>query len=184
MLTRDEALALVLGKRPENHLVNHATQTEAIMRALAGRLGRDPELWGQTGLLHDLDFPETRDTPGRHGLAAREALAGKLPGEALAAIAAHNEEHTGVVAATDLDFALRAAESSTGLIMAAALVRPARMQGMAPKGLKKKMKDKSFAANVSRERIRECEKLGLSLDEFLSLAIAAMAGVAADTGIG
>lgn len=183
MLTPSEALALVKSKNPEPHMVRHALQSEAIMRALAGRLGHDPELWGVTGLLHDLDFPQTKGAMERHGLAARAELAGKLPEEALYAIAAHNEEHTGVAAASALDFALRAAETVTGLVMAAALVRPARMAGMEPKGLKKKMKDKSFAAAVNRERIRECEKLGLTLDEFLALSIAAMTPVAAETGI-
>ncbi|MEW5773334.1 MAG: HD domain-containing protein [Thermodesulfobacteriota bacterium] len=183
MLTRDEALTLVRSKNPETHMLNHAVQSEAVMRALAGRLGRDPELWGLAGLLHDLDFPFTRHTPERHGLAAREELAGRLPEEALYAIAAHNEECTGVAAAGDFDFALRAAESVTGLVMAAALVRPTRMEGMEPKSLKKKMKDKSFAAAVDRERIKECERLGLSLDDFLALSIAAMAPIAAETGI-
>jgi len=183
MLSRDQALDLILDKKPERHMVHHAIQSEAIMRALAQRLGHDPELWGLTGLLHDLDFPLTRHIPEKHGVVAREELAGRLPEEALRAIAAHNEECTGVMAAADFDFALRAAETATGLIMAAALVRPTRMQGMEPKSLKKKMKDKSFAAAVNRERIRECEKLGLTLDEFLALAIAAMTPIASETGI-
>jgi len=183
MLSRDDALALVASKNPEPHMVNHALQSEAIMRALAERLGHDPDLWGVTGLLHDLDFPLTKSTPDQHGVRAREELAGKLPEEALHAIVSHNEECTGVAAASPFDFALRAAETTTGLVMTAALVRPTRMEGMEPKSLKKKMKDKSFAAAVSRERIRECEKLGLTLDEFLALAIAAMTPIAAETGI-
>ena len=183
MISRDEALALVKGKNPEQHMVNHALQTEAIMRALAERLGHDPALWGVTGLLHDLDFPLTKATPERHGVQAREELGGRLPEEALHAIVSHNEECTGVAAETAFDFALRAGETVTGLIMTAALVRPTRMEGMAPKGLKKKMKDKSFAAAVNRDRIRECEKLGLTLDEFLTLSIEAMTPIAAETGI-
>lgn len=183
MLTRDEALALVKAQGPEPHLVHHAVQTEAIMRALALRLGHDPELWGVTGLLHDLDYPATRDTPARHGLEAAALLTGRMPDDALRAIVAHNEECTGVAAASPFDFALRAAESATGLISAAALVRPTHMQGMEPKSLKKKMKDKAFAAAVSRERIRECERLGLTLDDFFLLAIPAMATVAAETGL-
>jgi hypothetical protein len=183
MLTRDEALDLVRSKNPEPHMLNHAVQSEAIMRALAQRLGHDPELWGLAGLLHDLDFPQTKGVPEQHGLVAREELAGKLPEDALHAIVAHNEECTGVAAAGAFDYALRAAESTTGLVMTAALVRPTRMEGMEPKSLKKKMKDKSFAAAVSRDRIRECEKLGLTLDEFLAIAIAAMTPIAAETGI-
>ncbi|BBD10064.1 HDIG domain-containing metalloprotein [Desulfovibrio ferrophilus] len=184
MLPRDEALELVKSQNPEPHLVNHAIQTEAIMRALALKLGHDPELWGVTGLLHDLDYPQTKDNPARHGLDAADMLKGKMPEDALQAIVAHNEEHTQVAAANQFDYALRAAESATGLISAAALVRPTRMEGMKPKSLKKKMKDKSFAASVSRERIRECEKLDMDLGEFFLTAIPAMAEVASETGLG
>lgn len=183
MLTHDEALELVKSRNPEPHLVNHALQTEAIMRALAAELDQDAELWGVTGLLHDLDYPDTKDNPARHGLDAVDALTGKMPDDALQSIAAHNEEYTGVAAANPFDYALRAAESATGLISAAALVRPTKMEGMKPKSLKKKMKDKAFAAAVSRERIRECEKLGLDLGAFFLLAIPAMADVAEETGL-
>lgn len=184
MLDRDAAMELVLSRKPESHLVNHAVQTEAIMRALAGKMGQDEGLWAVTGLLHDLDYPDTKDNPSRHGLDAVEIIGDKLPEDALHAIAAHNEEYTEVAAQSDFDFALRAAESVTGLISAAALVRPTRMEGMKPKSLKKKMKDKSFAASVNRERIRECDRFGMELGEFLQVGIAAMAGVADETGIG
>ena len=184
MIRRDDALALIKAQNPNPGLLAHGRQTEAVMRALAERLGQDPELWGVTGLLHDLDYPQTAAAPERHGLALAELLPeGALPPEALRAIAAHNDEHTGVAPETAFDFALRAAESVTGIISAAALVRPDRMNGMAPKSIKKKMKDKAFAANVRRANILECDKAGLPLDEFLTLAIAAIAGVAAETGL-
>ncbi len=183
MISRADALALVRSKNPEPHMVHHAVQSEAIMRALAARLGHDPEVWGLAGLLHDLDFPLTKHDMHQHGVLAAAELAGKLPEDAVHAISSHNEEGTGIKAESAFDFALRAAETATGLVMAAALVRPTRMEGMEPKSLKKKMKDKSFAAAVNRERIRECEKLGLTLDEFLALAIAAMTPIAAETGI-
>lgn len=183
MITRQEAMDLLLSHRPESHLVNHAVQTEAIMAAMAGRLGQDAVLWGLTGLLHDLDYPLTRDTPSRHGLEAAVELAGLLPDEALRAIVAHNGERTGMAPESVFDYALRASEAVTGLISAAALIRPTGMEGLAPKSIKKKMKDKAFAAMVSREDILECAKAGLDLDEFLALAIAAMAGVAETTGL-
>jgi uncharacterized protein len=183
MLTRDEAMALLMARNPERHMVSHALEAEAVMAAMAEKLDRDAALWGLTGLLHDLDYPDTKSDPARHGLAARELLEGKLPPEALHAIAAHNSEHTGVEPENDFDYALRAGETVTGLIAAAALVRPTRMEGMKGKSLKKKMKDKSFAAAVRRENIHECEKAGLSLDDFLALSIAAMTAVAADVGL-
>ena len=153
------------------------------MRALAGHLGQDAELWGLTGLLHDVDFPATKTDPNRHGLLARELVGDALPPEAVTAIAAHNSEQTGIAPTTALDFGLRAAETVTGIISANALVRPEGMVGMTPKSVKKKMKDKAFAANVRRENIRECERAGVPLDVFLSLAIAAMAAME-DQGAG
>ncbi|SBW00520.1 HDIG domain protein [uncultured delta proteobacterium] len=174
MLTRDAALALLNEQNPEQHMVQHALASEAVMRALARHFGEDEELWGLAGLLHDVDFPHTRETPEKHGLVAEGLLTGKLPPEVVTAVKAHNGECTGALPETRLDYALRAGETVTGMVMAAALVRPTGMDGMEAKSLKKKMKDKTFAAAVSRERIRECEKIDLSLDDFFALAIKAM----------
>lgn len=175
-MTREEALALVQAQHPEAHLVEHGEQTEVVMRAMAERFAPGQEdVWAITGLLHDVDYPMTKETPDKHGLMAAEIIGGRLPAEALHAIAAHNSECTGITPQTDFDWALRCAESVTGLIKAAALVRPDGYSGIKAKSLKKKMKDKSFAANVDRDRIRECEKLGLELGEFLDLAVTAMA---------
>ncbi|EFL50202.1 metal dependent phosphohydrolase [Solidesulfovibrio fructosivorans JJ]] len=184
MIDRPTAVECIAAQNPHPGLVAHGRETEVVMRAMAARLGEDPELWGITGLLHDLDYPQTAATPERHGLALAELLPeGALPPEAMHAIAAHNDEHTGVAPQTPFDFALRASESVTGIISAAALVRPDKMVGMKPKSIKKKMKDKAFAANVRRANILECEKAGVPLDEFLALAIAAIADVAAETGL-
>ncbi len=183
MITRDDALALLAASKPEPHLLHHALETEAIMRGLARRLGRDEELWGLTGLLHDLDFPRTKDTPERHGLEAMAALEGKLPAEALHAIRAHNGERTGTAPETELDYALRSAETVTGRVAANALVRPTKMVGMKPKSLKKKMKEKAFAANVNRETIRECEKIGVELGELFQISIEALTPIADQVGL-
>jgi putative nucleotidyltransferase with HDIG domain len=181
MLDRTEALAMITASAPA-HLLVHALETEAVMRALADRLGQDPETWGLAGLLHDLDYPQTKDTPEKHGLLTAETLTGKLPDEAVQAIARHNEIN-GNLPETRFDFALRCGETVTGLIHTAALVRPTRMQGMEAKSLKKKMKDKAFAASVCRETIRECEKIGLELGDFLTLAIGAITGIEAEVGL-
>jgi len=183
MLTRDEALALLNKHVPDPQLVCHSLESEAVLAALARRLGKDESLWGITGLLHDLDYATTKDQPERHGLASAELLAGLLPDEALTAIRAHNGERTGVAPSTELDFALRCGETVTGLIHTNALVRPARMDGMDAKSLKKKMKDKAFAASVCRETIGECQKLGLEQAEFFTIAIGAVAGIAGQVGL-
>ncbi len=178
MLSRQEALELFMAKGPDRALMHHALETEAVLRGLAERLGKDVDLWGITGLLHDLDFPQTKDHPEEHGRIAAKELKGKLPEEAVQAIEAHASEMNGTEPQAVLDFALRCGESVTGLISANAMVRPERMEGMKPKSLKKKMKDRSFAANVSRDRIRECEQIGLDLSQFLEVSIASIAGIA------
>ena len=183
MLSRDEALALLGDVPREENQMFHALESEAVLRKLAERLGEDPELWGLTGLLHDLDFPETREEPTRHGLVGAEMLEGKLPEVALNAIRAHNGELNGTTPATSLDWALRCGESVTGLVSANALIRPTGMQGMKPKSLKKKMKNKAFAAAVSREIINECSHLGLELGEFFQLSIDAITPLAGQVGL-
>ena len=174
MPTREEAWKLVTEYVPSESLQRQALAVEAVMRHMARERGQDEELWGLTGLLHDVDFPHTKDTPEKHGLMAEELLAGLVTDEVMNAVKAHNSECTGVAPASRLDYALRCGETVTGMVTAAALVRPTGMDGMEAKSLKKKMKDKAFAAAVNRERIRECEQIGLSLDDFLTLAIKAM----------
>jgi len=183
MLTRSEALALLEASGPAPHELHHALESEAVLRGLAGRLGEDADLWGLTGLLHDLDFPQTRDTPERHGIHGAEMLVGRLPEVAVHAIRAHNGDLNGHAPKTPLDFALRCGESVTGLVAANALIRPTGLVGMNPKSLKKKMKARAFAAKVSREIIGECKELGLDLGEFFQIAIDAITPLADEVGL-
>ena len=109
---------------------------------------------------------------------------GQLPDEALTAIRAHNAEMNGASGpASRFDYALRCGETVTGLISAAALMRPTGMEGMEVKSIKKKMKDKAFAASVCRDNIRQCAEAGLELDEFLALSIEAMHTHSAELGL-
>ena len=181
MITRSEAIELLQKNGVTPSLMKHALASEAVLGALARHFGEDEKLWAMTGLLHDLDFPSTEAQPDRHGLDAAEMLVNQLPEEALAAIKAHNGEHNGSLPGSRLDYALRCGETVTGLISAAALMRPTAYEGMQVKSIKKKIKDKAFAASVCRANILECEKAGLSLDEFLALAIGAMAAQAASS---
>ena len=183
MITRALALELLHAHVPEKNLINHSLESEAVLRALAREKGQDEDVWGITGLLHDLDYSEVSRTPEQHGLVGAALLEGKLPEEALHAIRAHNGEMTGVAPQTDFDFALRCGETVTGLIHTAALVRPTRMEGMKAKSLKKKMKDKAFAASVNRDTIRECDKIGLELGDFLTLAVGAVTEIAAQVAL-
>lgn len=183
MIDRDTALELLRENAPEPHLVQHALASEAVLRALARRFDEDEELWGLTGLLHDWDYPRTAADPARHGLDAAERLVGMLPDEALQAIRAHNAECNGSAVSGRFDVALRCGETVTGLISAAALVRPTGMEGMQASSLKKKMKDKAFAASVNRDCIRQCSELGMELGDFLTLAIGAMAEIDEELGL-
>lgn len=183
MISRDDALALLKDKLTEPNLISHSLESEAVMRGLAAKLGRDEELWGIAGLLHDLDYSTMKDE-SRHGLDTVEMLEGKLPDEALAAIRRHAFEMNGAEGPeTEFDFALRCGETVTGLVHAGALVRPTKINGMKVKSLKKKMKDKAFAASVNRDCIRECDKIGLELGEFLQIAIASVTEIAPEVGL-
>ena len=184
MIERQSALTLLAEQKTPPSLLQHALASEAIMRALAQHFGENEELWGLTGLLHDLDYPATAENAARHGLDTAEMLAGKLPDEALTAIRAHNAEMNGAAGpASRFDYALRCGETVTGLISAAALMRPTGMEGMEVKSIKKKMKDKAFAASVCRDNIRQCAEAGLELDAFLALSIEAMRANAAELGL-
>ena len=184
MLNRTEAMQLLRTHNAEGSLINHALESEAVLRALAERLDANVDLWGLTGLLHDLDYSLTKDDHARHGVESVALLDDGLPKAALQAIQRHAYEMNNVEPPqTDLDFALRCGETVTGLVHAAALVRPTKIEGMKVKSLKKKMKDKAFAASVNRDCIRECDKIGLELAEFLQLSLVAIAKVAPKVGL-
>ena len=184
-LTRDEVWELIQQNISTEVLVKHSLATEAIMRALAERLGEDPEIWGLVGLAHDLDFDKTKDTPHQHTLVTAEILREKgVSEEIIAAIIGHNEAAEGSVRQKPLDHALACAESVTGLIVATALIMPdKKLASVKPKSVRKRMKEKAFARNVNRSAIVECEKLGLELDEFLTLSVQAMQGVSDELGL-
>ena len=124
-MTRDEALAILKEHVKQENLVKHCLAAEAIMRALAQRLGEDAEKWGIAGLLHALDFEETGADPARHGKRAAELLRAQgVPDDIVDAILHHNAEGLGLTRATRFHHALAAAETITGLIVATALVYP------------------------------------------------------------
>ncbi len=182
--SRDAVLALVEARVANENTRRHMLATEAIMRALASRLGEDPDVWGLAGLGHDLDVEGTQDDFTQHGFEAAEALrAAGLPEAAAHAVAAHNPA-TGVAAESSLDVGLIAADQLSGLVTAAALVRPdKRLAEVKPKSVRKRYREGAFARGVDRESIARCGELGLELDEFLELGLVAMQGVSADLGL-
>ncbi len=183
-LSRDEVLAL-LGERVANeNLRRHMLATEAIMRALAEHLGEDPDAWGLAGLGHDLDAEQTEGDFTRHGREAAELLAAAgAPDEVAHAVAAHNPA-TGAPADRAADVDLIASDQLSGLITAAALVRPDKqLAGVQVNSLRKRFREGAFARGVDRTSIQRCEELGVPLDEFFALGLAAMQGIAADLGL-
>jgi hypothetical protein len=183
-LERAPVLAAVEAHVANENLRRHMLATEAIMRALAGRLGEDPDVWGLTGLGHDLDVEETEGDFTRHGAVAADVLRSLgLPDEAAHAVAAHNPD-TGVAATERIDVALIAADQLSGLITAAALVRPDKdLAGVKLKSVRKRYREGAFARGVDRESIARCAELGLELDDFFALGLEAMQGIAPELGL-
>ncbi len=184
MISREEALVLVEEKISNVNLRRHMLASEAVMRSLAERLDQDVELWGLTGLLHDIDLEEIDHDPGRHAAVAAEWLDGKLPAEALSAVRAHNGEQLGIQRKSELEHALAASETLTGLVVATTLVLPSKkIADLKAKSVRKRMKEPRFAAGVNRDIIREGEKLGLELSEFIELGVEAMRAIGAEIGL-
>ncbi len=184
-MNRQRALQLLDNHISTDTLKKHCLASEIIMRHLARHLKEDEEQWGLAGLLHDLDFETTKEDMERHGLVSTEILQKEGLDEAsIHAIKAHNEEGTGVARESNFDFALSCAESITGLVVATALVMPdKKLAQVKPKSVIKRMKKKDFARSVSREDIRLCEKLGLTLPEFAELSVKAMCEISDDLGL-
>jgi putative nucleotidyltransferase with HDIG domain len=183
-VNREEALKAIRDRVKNENLVRHMIATEAIMRALAKRFGEDEEEWALSGLLHDIDIELLNGDMKDHSRLGSEIVRQLGATEAMAhAILTHNEAH-GVVAESQMDKALFCADPVTGLITAAALVRPDRkLSGVEPKSVRKRFKEKSFAAGANRQNIAACSALGIELDEFIELSVKAMQEAAADLGL-
>jgi len=184
-ITRQEALHLLEQYIPQDNLRCHCLATEAIMRSLARKFNRDECLWGLAGLLHDLDYVETKDRMDRHGLITEKLLREKgVSEDIIAAIKGHNADNLGFKRSQEFEHALVAAECITGLIVATALVYPdKKLTSVKPKSIIKRMKEKEFARSVNRDHIRECEKIGIPLDEFAALSLCAMTAISLELGL-
>ncbi|MFC1952689.1 HD domain-containing protein [Chloroflexota bacterium] len=183
-MTREEALDSVMGNVENANTIKHMLATEVIMRALAERLDEDEEEWGITGLLHDIDMELTEGDMGNHSRLSADLVREMGASEEIAhAILTHNESH-GIPRESKLDKALFCADPLTGLITAAALVRPdKKLTGVEVKSVRKRFKEKSFAAGVNRESIATCSELGIELNEFIEIGLKAMQGINEDLGL-
>lgn len=175
MINREEAVKMLEENISSENMKKHCYASEAVLRAIARKLGRDEEEWGIAGLLHDIDVELTNADPYTHGPYSEKLLKGKISGEALDAIVMHNEVATGKERTTEFQHALAAGETITGLITATTLVYPdKKIAGVKTKSITKRMNERAFAASVKRENILECEKIGIPLNEFAELSVKAM----------
>jgi putative nucleotidyltransferase with HDIG domain len=184
-MTRDEANALLKQHVRDERMLNHSYAAEAVMRALARRLGQDEGKWSLAGLLHDIDLEQVRGDLAVHGLEAARILAEKdVDPEVVEAVKMHNEMAAGMKRETIFQHALAAGETITGLISATALVYPdKKLASVKVKSVTKRMKEKAFAASVNRDTILECERIGIPLDEFAGIALAAMQDIHEQLGL-
>jgi putative nucleotidyltransferase with HDIG domain len=184
-ITRDEALQLMKEYLKAENLQKHSLATEIIMRKIAQKSGENEELWGIAGLLHDLDFEETKDDMPNHTLKTEEILKKKnVSKEIIEAIKGHNAENLGYKRERPIDHALTCAECITGMVVATTLVYPdKKLASVKPKSILKRMKQKEFARSVNREYIKECEKIGIPLEEFAELSLNAMREISDELGL-
>ena len=184
-ITRDEALKLMKDHLTADNLQKHCLATEAIMRALARRMEEDEDLWGIAGLLHDLDYAETKDDMGNHTLRTAAILEERgVCKEIIDAIKGHNADNLGYQREAPIDHALTSAECITGMIVPTALVYPdKKLASVKTKSIIKRMKQKEFARSVNRDYIRECEKIGIPLEEFAELSLNAMREISDELGL-
>ena len=189
MTDRKKAQELIDKYVTTDWLKLHIRESEVIMRAVARRLGKDEDLWGITGLLHDIDYDFVNKDPDRHGVEFEEIFKRegvKLPDEAIHAIKAHNDESKliDIKRETDLDYALSACENLSGFLVACALVMPdKKIASVKVDTVIKKLKDKSFARAVRRDLIFDIERVGISLEELVKIGLGSLYEIREEIGL-
>lgn len=185
--TREAAWALLTEYTQNPNLITHALAVEAGMRAYARRFGEDEELWGVVGLIHDFEYERYPDLgPGGHPLKGVEILTDLgWPEVVIRGVQAHAPDLTGVTPTTLLEKTIFAVDELTGLITAVALVRPSKsILEVEVKSIRKKWKDRAFAAGVHREDIEAgAALLGIPLDEHIGVVLEAMKAIAGPLGL-
>ncbi len=183
-MKRETAFDLVQKNVKNRNLIKHMLAVEAIMKALAERLGQNKEQWGLAGLLHDIDYDKTADSPEQHSMIGANMLAELgLDPAIVYAVRVHNEVH-GLPRNSLMDKALFAADPLSGLIVAAALIHPERkLAAIDVPFLVNRFHEKSFARGANREQIATCSELGLSLEQFIELSLRALQAISKELGL-
>lgn len=181
-MDRAQAIDFVKEKCEKDVTLRHLISVEGIMRRLGRHFGEDEDTWGMSGLFHDLDMEQTHEDMSKHGhLSAQWLRESQVDEKIVNAVLAHVHPEF----RHDLmDKAIVHADALSGLLVAAALVRPEKAQGMKISSVKKKLKDKAFAPGVAREDITGVpDGIGIELDEFIALGIEGLQSVAPDIGL-
>ena len=181
-MTRDEALDWVKSEIKTKNLVKHILAVEAGCRRLAEHFGEDVEYWGMAGLLHDIDYEKTVDSPEMHTKTASVWLKEKgFDDDLIYAVMSHAEQ---VEPKSKLDWSLYSVDPLTGLIVAAALMHPSKsLAGLDVAFIMKRFKEKRFAAGARRESIAACSNLDLTLEEFIGFVLEGMQGISNELGL-
>lgn len=174
-------------------LLLHMRESEVIMRGLAKELGEDEEVWGLSGLLHDLDFDYVGKDPKRHvvefdTLLKKEnlILGEDIPLDVYHAIKSHYEDHPDIKEKREsrMDFALAASENLSGFLVACALVQPdKRIESVSVESVIKKLKKKDFAKAVNRGYIYDIEKVGITLERFIQISLDELTSISEEIGL-
>jgi len=181
----NEGLTLLKKHMKNKNLIKHCIAVAVCMEGLAKRLNGDSDKWKLAGLLHDIDYEYTKDNFSEHGIKGTEIL--KEEGiddiEILNSIKRH-AGHEDNMPQNNMDWALYSSDPLTGLIVAATLMHPTKkLENVDLKFIKKRFKEKRFAAGANREQIKQCEKLGLELDDFLMICLDSMKGASDELGL-
>lgn len=175
LIDRNQALELLCKYLKSERLRNHCLATEAIMKKVALHLGEDEKRWGLLGLLHDLDLDIVNNDMNRHTLETARILSEAGFDEEFVEIIKSHNEAVGRQRTLKVEHALSASENISGLIVAAALVLPSKkLSDLKPENIMRRFKEKHFARGADRNAIMECEKVGISFEQFCALALEAM----------
>ena len=181
-MNREDALGIMTSFLEKESLRNHCLATAAIMKALALRIGGDPDQWEMIGLLHDIDYEVVGGDMQRHGNEGYQMLLDRGLGEEIAgAVRRHNDILHGKSEEL-VDVALQSADNISGLIIACAAVKGGRITEVTEKTIRKKFKERSFAAGCRRENVEDITRF-MELSEFFSLSLAALQGIRSELGL-
>lgn len=190
-MDREQALKLVREKIKNKNLVSHCLAVEAIMKGLAKELNEragnsdiDIDKWGMTGLVHDIDYDQTAKEPDKHSLIGADILADiGFDDDIIYAVKAHNQMH-GLPLKGNMDIALYASDPISGLIVAAALIRPEKkLNAVNASSVLKRFGEKAFARGANREQIMACIELGMTLEDFVKIALRSMQDIDKELGL-